>query len=114
MNTVTSVAPVITADRDALRRDFPYKPFAIRHRLAGHPLLILDLGGDHLEDARSAPSQRPAFLRCCTASACRSGRPAGSRCATRSSSSLSHGDDGDPPVARLDGDAPRAAAVRTG
>jgi hypothetical protein len=32
---------VITADRDALRRDFPLKPFAIRHRLAGHPLLML-------------------------------------------------------------------------
>jgi hypothetical protein len=41
MNTVTSVAPVITADCDALRRDFPHKPFAIRHRLAGHPLLML-------------------------------------------------------------------------
>ena len=41
MNSVTSVAPVITADRDALRRDFPHKPFAIRHRLAGHPLLML-------------------------------------------------------------------------
>ena len=41
MNTLTSVAPVITADRDALRRDFPLKPFAIRHKLAGHPLLML-------------------------------------------------------------------------
>src|SRR6185312_2145054 len=41
MNTLTAVAPVITADRDALRRDFPLKPFAIRHRLAGHPLLML-------------------------------------------------------------------------
>ena len=41
MNTVTSVAPVITADNDALRRDFPSKPFAIRHKLAGHPLLTL-------------------------------------------------------------------------
>src|SRR5882757_787522 len=41
MNSVTSVAPVITADRDALRRDFPSKPFAIRHKLAGHPLLTL-------------------------------------------------------------------------
>jgi hypothetical protein len=38
MNSVTSV---ITADRDALRRDFPSKPFAIRHKLAGHPLLAL-------------------------------------------------------------------------
>ena len=41
MNTVTSVAPVITADNEALRRDFPSKPFAIRHKLAGHPLLTL-------------------------------------------------------------------------
>jgi hypothetical protein len=41
MNTTTSVAPVITASNDALRRDFPHKPFAIRHKLAGHPLLTL-------------------------------------------------------------------------
>ena len=41
MNTLTSVAPVITADHEALRRDFPLKPFAIRHKLAGHPLLTL-------------------------------------------------------------------------
>ena len=41
MNTSTSVAPVITAANDSLRRDFPQKPFAIRHRLAGHPLLTL-------------------------------------------------------------------------
>src|SRR5471030_2187982 len=41
MNTVTEIAPVISADNDALRRDFPLKPFAIRHRLAGHPLLTL-------------------------------------------------------------------------
>jgi hypothetical protein len=41
MNTVTAVAPAITADNDALRRDFPLKPFAIRHKLAGHPLLML-------------------------------------------------------------------------
>ena len=41
MNTVAEIAPVITADRAALRRDFPLKPFAIRHRLAGHPLLTL-------------------------------------------------------------------------
>jgi hypothetical protein len=33
--------PVIAAANDALRRDFPLKPFAIRHRLAGHPLLTL-------------------------------------------------------------------------
>src|SRR5207249_6652059 len=41
MNTLAAVAPVITADHDALRRDFPLKPFAIRHKLAGHPLLTL-------------------------------------------------------------------------
>lgn len=29
------------ADNDALRRDFPSKPFAIRHMLANHPLLTL-------------------------------------------------------------------------
>src|SRR3954452_3332042 len=41
MNSLTAIAPVVTADRDALRRDFPLKPFAIRHKLAGHPLLTL-------------------------------------------------------------------------
>ena len=41
MNTVTAVAPVITAGNNALKRDFPLKPFAIRHQLAGHPLLSL-------------------------------------------------------------------------
>ena len=41
MNTVTEMAPVITAANEALRRDFPSKPFAIRHKLAGHPLLTL-------------------------------------------------------------------------
>jgi hypothetical protein len=41
MNTVTDVAAVITADNSALRRDFPSKPFAIRHKLSGHPLLTL-------------------------------------------------------------------------
>src|SRR6266513_1438394 len=41
MNTVTEVAPVITAANAALRRDFPSKPFAIRHKLSGHPLLAL-------------------------------------------------------------------------
>jgi hypothetical protein len=30
MNTVSEVAPVITAANQALRRDFPLKPFAIR------------------------------------------------------------------------------------
>jgi hypothetical protein len=41
VNTTTAVAPVITAANEALRRDFPLKPFAIRHGLAGHPLLTL-------------------------------------------------------------------------
>ena len=41
MNTTTAVAPVITASNDSLRRDFPLRPFAIRHKLAGHPLLTL-------------------------------------------------------------------------
>src|SRR6266545_7043719 len=41
MNTVTEIAPVIAAANEALRRDFPLKPFAIRHKLAGHPLLSL-------------------------------------------------------------------------
>jgi hypothetical protein len=41
MNTVSDVAPVITAANEALRRDFPLKPFAIRHKLAGHPLVSL-------------------------------------------------------------------------
>ena len=41
MNATSNVAPVITADNDALNRDFPLKPFAIHHKLAGHPLLTL-------------------------------------------------------------------------
>src|SRR3981189_762836 len=41
MNAATDIAPVISADNAALRRDFPLKPFAIRHKLAGHPLLSL-------------------------------------------------------------------------
>ena len=41
MNTLTAIAPAITADHDALRREFPLRPFAIRHKLAGHPLLTL-------------------------------------------------------------------------
>src|SRR2546428_10087362 len=41
MNPLAAVAPVITADHHALRRDFPFKPFAIRHKLSGHPLLTL-------------------------------------------------------------------------
>jgi Cupin-like domain len=41
MKPVTEIAPVITAANEALRRSFPSKPFAIHHRLAGHPLLTL-------------------------------------------------------------------------
>src|ERR1700704_5912871 len=41
MNTVTEIAPVITAANEARRRVFPLRRFAIRHKLAGHPLLTL-------------------------------------------------------------------------
>lgn len=41
MNAGTNVAPVIVADNDSLNRDFPLKPFGIRHMLVGHPLLSL-------------------------------------------------------------------------
>src|SRR5260221_10731384 len=41
MNSIAELAPVITADNNALKRDFPLKPFAISHKLAGHPLLTL-------------------------------------------------------------------------
>lgn len=41
MNAVSGLAPVITAADAALTRDFPLKPFAIRHGLANHPLLTL-------------------------------------------------------------------------
>jgi hypothetical protein len=41
MNPATDTAPMISADRAALELDFPLKPFAIRHRLAQHPLLSL-------------------------------------------------------------------------
>lgn len=41
MNATSNVAPVITADNDALTLDFPLKPFGIRHKLSGHPLLTL-------------------------------------------------------------------------
>jgi hypothetical protein len=41
MNAASNVAPVITADNDALIRDFPLKPFGIHHKLSGHPLLTL-------------------------------------------------------------------------
>ena len=35
MNATIEIAPVITAANEALKRDFPLKPFAIRHKLAG-------------------------------------------------------------------------------
>jgi hypothetical protein len=41
MNAPSGIAPVITADNESLKRDFPLKPFAIRHQFAGHPLLTL-------------------------------------------------------------------------
>lgn len=41
MNAATQFAPVITASNDSLNQDFPLRPFAIRHMLAGHPLLTL-------------------------------------------------------------------------
>src|SRR4030081_3600554 len=41
MNSAAEIAPVITAANEALRRIFPQKPFAVRHRLSGHPLLSL-------------------------------------------------------------------------
>jgi hypothetical protein len=41
MNVASSIAPVIAADNESLQRDFPLKPFAIRHKLSGHPLLTL-------------------------------------------------------------------------
>ena len=41
MNAATDVAPVISAANQSLKNDFPLKPFAIRHKLAGHPLLTL-------------------------------------------------------------------------
>lgn len=41
MTLNTEIAPVITAANESLQRDFPLRPFAIRHKLAGHPLLTL-------------------------------------------------------------------------
>jgi hypothetical protein len=41
MNVASNVAPVITASNDSLTKDFPLRPFAIKHKLAGHPLLTL-------------------------------------------------------------------------
>ncbi len=39
--THLSPAPVLIAPEDSMLRDFPLRPFAIRHALAGHPLLTL-------------------------------------------------------------------------
>src|SRR3954462_14610702 len=41
MNVAANWTPVISAANAALKHDFPHKPFAIRHKLAGHPLLTL-------------------------------------------------------------------------
>jgi len=41
MNAPSNVAPVISADNESLTRDFPLKPFAIRHKLSNHPLVAL-------------------------------------------------------------------------
>jgi Cupin-like domain len=41
MNAQSNVAPVISADNESLTRDFPLKPFAIKHKLSSHPLLTL-------------------------------------------------------------------------
>lgn len=41
MNAGTQIAPVIVAENQSLTRDFPLRPFGIRHMLSGHPLLTL-------------------------------------------------------------------------
>src|SRR3954471_21001409 len=41
MKPAADWTPVISAANSALKRHFRYKPFAIRHGLAGHPLLTL-------------------------------------------------------------------------
>ncbi len=53
--------------------------------LGAHRQALLDLDGDHLEDARrcGASTTCTSSIRCCAASACRSSRPANSRCAMR-------------------------------
>src|SRR4029453_1143671 len=82
--------------------------------LGAHIRLVLDLDGDHLENARSAAAERPALLQFDAArhrpAAAASRQKAGARCAE--ACFLSHGNDGDKAAARLDGDAPRAAANR--
>src|SRR5207302_9943146 len=82
--------------------------------LGAHIRLVLDLDGNHLEDARSAATERSALLQFDAAryrpAAAASRRTAGARYAE--ARVLSHGDDGHQAAARLDGDAPRAAADR--
>jgi hypothetical protein len=41
MTAATDWTPVISAANQALKRDFPLRPFAIRHQLTGNPLLTL-------------------------------------------------------------------------
>ncbi len=41
MNATSTISLVITADNQSLQNDFPLKPFAIHHKLSGHPLLTL-------------------------------------------------------------------------
>lgn len=41
MNMADEIAATIAAPNESLTRDFPLKPFAIHHKLAGHPLLTL-------------------------------------------------------------------------
>src|SRR3954454_14686444 len=82
--------------------------------LGAHIRLVLDLDGDHLEDARSAAAERFAILQFDAArhrpAAAAARQAAGARCAE--ACVLSHRDDGDQAAARLDGDAPHAAADR--
>src|SRR6185295_9388983 len=82
--------------------------------LGAHRRVILDLDGDHLEDARSAAAERSALLQFDAArhqpAAAAARKTASTRCAE--AGVLSHGDDGHQTATRLDGDAPRAAADR--
>ena len=74
MTRVSDLTPVISAANQALRRDFPRKPFAIRHKLAGHPLLTLtriaqlafELPRDRIEyhSGRAAISRDPDAPAC--------------------------------------------------
>src|SRR4029078_11451169 len=82
--------------------------------LGGHRRLVLDLDGDHLEDARSAAAERSALLQFDAArhrpAATAAGQATGARYIE--AGVLSHGHDRHQTAARLDGDAPRAAADR--